>query len=202
MNYLTYGAGRCRACGLRGASHQIQESQQSRFHAMRFVAEMAAQPMMMPAGGFIMTDPNAHKFMVGVLCASGQTLVACSGNHDNFAPMIAAAARFGYTVAQYQAPPYRARGGGALTLAEVQGTHAGGHAPQPGRCAAPKLINEAIARNLHLNGAWRNWAMTETYYQPSTARRTHELYNVPPPYTHGLSADHCATCANLVWCRC
>jgi hypothetical protein len=197
MTYMTYGVARCGACGLQGASHQIQETQRSRFHAMRFVAEMSAQAT--PAGNsIVMNAPNGHKFMIGVLCAGAQTLVACSGQHDNFLPMINAAARFGYVVAQYRAAPYAARGGGALSVAEVQATHGGGNMPQPGRCAAPKLVLEAMSRNLHAGNGWRQWSMSEVFYQPSTARRTHELYNVPPPYTHGVTAYHCGTCHNLV----
>jgi len=198
MGYITYGAARCSLCHLMGANHQIRETQRSRFRAMLFIAEMSARAGD-GAGQIIMHGSNNQKFMIGALIAGATTIVACSGNHDNFAPMITAAAHLGYAMAGYRAPPFATRGGGTVSLVEAGAAHAGGNAPQPGRCAAPKMILEAFSRNLHLNDAWRQWEMSEVFFQPSTSRRTTEINsNFPPIYDHGLSQRHCATCNTLV----
>jgi hypothetical protein len=75
---------------------------------------------------------------------------------------------------------------------EYQATQGPG-GPTPGNCAAPRLIQHAftipaVAEN------WRNWEMSEVYYQPNTARRTQD----DSQWVHGLSAHHCTTCERLV----
>lgn len=199
--YLIYGAGKCRLCGLRGANHQIRETQRSRFLAMQLIAEMSADIAFgaQTAPALVMTGANRHKLMVGVLDCGGTIIAACSGHNDHLQPFVRAARRKGYIMAPYRNPPYKTRGGGTISDAELTASHGGGNAPQPGICAAPKLILEAFARGLHANDGWRHWQMSEVFYQPNTTRRTAEMYSGhAAKYDHGVSQYHCITCDKLV----
>jgi hypothetical protein len=203
MNYIRYGAGPCAKCQEQGGFHVIEENMTSRVRLLKLMAEMATLniPGDMPGlsrGGIPLIDgPNGAKFMIGVLTRGPNTIAAISGNADNNARFVRACAHFAYTQAVYVAPPWATVWGGQVTVAEANFAHGGGNTPQPGRCAASKMIIRAIT------SGWptpddEEWNLSEAYYQPSTGRRSHELYAAPNLHTHALSADHCATCINLV----
>jgi len=112
---------------------------------MQLIAEMSAVRTFGPAPPAIVMDAaRGHKLMMGVLICGGNIIAACSGNNDNFQPFIQAANRKGYTIARYRNPPYQTRAGALITAAELAASHGGGNTPQPGRCAAPKMINKTL----------------------------------------------------------
>ncbi len=192
--YTVYGNGRCGLCNLRGRTHEIHETRQSRFRLMQFLAEMSTD---FGGGHFTITGAGSHNFMMGLLMCGGHTLVAASGNNDNKPFIINAANRKGYTHCVRHVGPMITRSNLQLTAAQVQACQAPG-ASGPGYCAAPKLISRAIALNYHQTTDVSQWQMSEIMYQPNTDRRTRALERNQVAYDHGVSQASCATCHNLV----
>lgn len=197
-NYQVYGAGPCpRTNRPHALASQIRETQRSRFVLMQLIAEMSTA--MSGAGGGI-ARPVMHagagqKFMLGVLLTGGATYVAASGSNNGNNALVTACMRKGYTLC----PPRSATGGvhhavsgRVIPAGQYMSMQAPG-ASRAGDCAAPRLIEQAIATPAALANR-ANWAMSEVFYQPNTARRAQDdLY-----WVHGLSAHSCATCENLV----
>jgi hypothetical protein len=197
--YETYGGTICPRCNVaHQAQWQIRERLRSRFKLMQFIAEMATT--MHTGPNQIAPAPYIHagagqKFMIGLLDTGALTLVAASGGNLNNQAFMQAAQRKGYTICG----PRKATLGNHVSIVnrpipagQYMSMQAQGASP-PGDCAAPRLIERA----LELFPAPRNiagWTMSEVFFQPNTARRTRDDLH----WVHGLSAHHCATCANLV----
>ena len=187
--YQRYGAGPCPRCTVPHASFMhIKETQRSRFKIMQFNAEMMSRSAVPPN----INVGAGQKFMVGLLISGNTVLVAASGSNNGRIQTTAQLKNYTLCPMITGIAGHTSRVGRAIPAAEYQATQAAG-AGAPGQCAAPRLIQHAftipaVAAN------WRNWEMSEVYYQPNTERRTQDnLY-----WVHGLSAHHCATCDRLV----
>lgn len=187
--YQKYGAGTCPRCGVPHAGFMhIKETQRSRFKLMQFNAELMARtsaPLHINVGAI-------QKFMIGILISNHTILVATSGSNNNRIQPVATLKNYILCPQITVTSGHHSRVGRLIPQAEYQATQAPG-APTPGQCAAPRLIQHAftipsVAAN------WRNWELSEVFYQPNTARRTQDNL----PWVHGLSAHHCATCDSLV----
>jgi hypothetical protein len=166
----------------------IKETQQSRFKIMQFNAELMARSALPP----MINIGVGQKFMIGLLISNQTVLVAASGNNNNRIAPTAILKNYVLCPDINGSAGHHSRVGRAIPTAEYQATQAPG-ASEPGRCAAPRLIQHAftippVAAN------WRNWELSEVFYQPNTERRTRDdLY-----WVHGLSAHHCNTCNILI----
>lgn len=187
--YQRYGAGRCPRCNVAHANFlHTTETQRSRFKIMQFNAELMAQSALPP----MINVGAGQKFMVGLLISGQAVLVAASGNNNNRIQRIAQLKHYTLCPAVNGFAGHRSRVGRVIPTAEYQATQAAG-AGAPGQCAAPRLIQHAftipaVAAN------WRNWELSEVFYQPNTERRTRDDLH----WIHGLSAHHCGTCESLV----
>jgi len=187
--YQIYGAGTCPKCTVPHAKFmRIKETSKSRFKILQFQREL----MCRTSGPLTINVGAGQKFMVGLLISGQTILVAASGNNNG---RIQATANLkGYTLCP-QINGYvghQSRVGRNIPTNEYQHTRAPG-APNPGQCAAPRLIQHALTIPAVKNN-WRNWEMSEVYYQPNTERRTRDNSH----WVHGLSAHHCNTCDNLI----
>lgn len=187
--YQRYGAGVCPRCNVPHAMFlTIKETARSRFKLLQFNAELMAQfsrPPTINVGG-------GQKFMTGLLISGNDVLVAASGSNNR---RIEATANLkGYILCPEirTSAGHFSRVGAAIPTLDYESTHRDG-ASQPGTCAAPRLIEHAFTIP-RIKNNWRNWEMSEIFYQPNTARRTRDdLF-----WVHGLSAPHCATCDSLI----
>ena len=187
--YQRYGAGSCPRCGQPHANFlHIKETRRSRFKIMQFNAELMARSAMPPT----INVGAGQKFMIGLLVSGATVLVSASGNNRNRIQPVAQLK--GYILCPDINVPngHRSRIGRAIPTAEYQATQAAG-ANAPGRCAAPRLIQHAFTLPA-VKANWRNWELSEVFYQPNTTRRTRDDLH----WVHGLSAHHCGTCDNLV----
>ncbi len=138
------------------------------------------------------------EFMIGLLKTPTKTFVAASGTGLTsqafkntrkavFPAWVECVAR---TAAK---GPHLSRTGRVIQTAEYSGCQ--GHAASPpGNCAAPRLLEMAFADPAVDRGTFRQWAMSEIWYLPSPAK----MASSDLAWTHGISAESCATCANLV----
>lgn len=199
-SYQVYGAGVCPNCH---AAHvptfQIQESQQSRFRLMQFMAEMStiltAVPSIGPTRPPVVHAGAGQRFMLGILISGVTTLVAASGNSHTRRDFVRVAGMKDYMIC----PPRKAlqgpntsAAGRQIPIGQYMATQRAGASP-PGDCAAPRLIQQALSMPA-LAANLQRWEMSEVFYQPNTERRTKS----DPYWVHGLSAHHCATCDNLI----
>lgn len=187
--YQRYGAGVCPRCNVPHAMFlTIKETARSRFKLLQFNAELMAQ-FSRPPTIFVGAK---QKFMTGILISGNDVLVAASGSNNR---RIEATANLkGYTLCPeiHDSVGHISRVGAAIPTLVYQSTHRAG-ASQPGLCAAPRLIQHAFSIP-DVRSNWRNWEMSEIFYQPNTKRRTQDNL----VWAHGLSAPHCATCDSLI----
>ncbi|MEM9458730.1 MAG: hypothetical protein AAGF11_31425 [Myxococcota bacterium] len=193
-HYQVYGATQCPNCNqVHAPTHQIPETQRSRFRLMQLMSEMSTT---VTAGNAPVISGGAkQKFMVGLLISGNDIIVAASGGGYRTGAFVNAAAAKGYAVC----PPRSATEGVNLSVVDrvipsdqYAGCQADGASPA-GACAAPRLIQYALSQpGMAANRA--NWEMSEIMYQPNTGRRAKDNL----VWVHGLSAPHCATCENLV----
>ncbi len=158
----------------------------------------------LPPPGFtpvsIVSAETRGEFMVGILICPEKTFVAASGPGIGNAKLLAVAERKGYTVCKTRTAdtmPRTTIHGVAISREHYAGAK-DPTASEPGNCAAPRLIQEATADDAVDKGKHQQWAMSEIYYLPNTARRTSEQQDNALYWLHGLSAHSCKTCEKLV----
>lgn len=193
-----YGTGSCPHCHkVHGSEFQILESQRSRFKLMQFMAEMSTTftpPSESGPARPIIHASAKQKFMLGILICGGTTLVAASG-HRKKADFERVAKLKGYQICPKQSAmqgPNKSVAGRQIPTGQYMATQCAG-ASRPGDCAAPRLVQHALA-NPAMAAKFQDWEMSEVFYQPNTSRRTKDNTY----WMHGLSAHHCATCEKLI----
>lgn len=188
--YQVYGSHACGNCGVPHARFMhVKETSRSRFKLMHFMAEITARHQ---NGGIFTHNMGSQRFMLGLLISGNQILVAASGNNNN--KITATANALGYTVcpAIVNTAGNRSRVNRLIPQPQYAGTQVMGD-PNPGNCAAPRLIQHATTLPA-VKANWRAWEMSEVFFHPKTSHRTASA----PYWVHGLSAHSCGTCENLV----
>lgn len=176
----------------------------------RFVLRSATNPGLSGA----VTANATGEFMLGLLVCPEKTFVAASGSGLANNAFQGVAAMKGYTVCTAVSAtthPRRSLIGTQITEAAYAATRAP-NAPEPGNCAAPRLLQMAFRDPAVDKRRHAEWQMSEIFYLPGTdarSRRQNEgLVEIPGGYmrdaskdlywTHGATAESCATCDRLV----
>jgi hypothetical protein len=152
-----------------------------------------------PTGVTAVTAETTGEFMVGILICPERTYVAASGPGLDNPKFRAIAARKGYSVCKARTVDTvpRTTTRGEPISRELYVGAKDPTAPDPGNCAAPRLIQQATEDGSIDKLKRKEWEMSEIYYLPSTAKRTSEQNN-GLYWLHGLTAHSCQTCEKLV----
>lgn len=183
---MVYGDTTCRLCGeVHDPGKYIRENGSSRFKLMQ---------LMMTVRFDASAAAGQQNRMFGILITPSRTYAAHSGptNAGN-TPFLQKATQKGYTAC----PPRTATGGPhtsfcgtVITPAEYTACYVAQGGYVAGNCAAPRLLEQALED--HRANGWginfANWFMSEVMYQPGQVGN----------WTHGLTAESCKTCKNLV----
>lgn len=134
------------------------------------------------------------QFMLGVLVAGKKIFIAASGN--NLERVRGTLPKLSHSLGTFIVCNKRSAQQGnnkTITGSAIEGSEYSQTLVDndPGSCAAPRLIQQAMEDHEASQPAIRgNWEMTEIWYDPNT--------EADDSYVHGLSAKHCNTCAKLV----